>query len=94
MRIRSRVTLCVHERVAPVCGQVAPRECGQEAPYAREQRVYTNGLKHAQTMDFLNLCTLMVSRSFNSVHKLGYFASSSGFWRSVYTIARRGYAAG
>ena len=77
MRIRSRVTLCVHERVAPVCGQVAPRECGQAAPrecgqaaprecgqaapYAREQRVYTNGLKHAQTMDFLNLCTLMVS---------------------------------
>ena len=42
-------------------GQVAPRECGQAAPYAREQRVYTNGLKHAQAMDFLNLCTLMVS---------------------------------
>ena len=61
MRIRSRVTLCVRGQVAPVCGQVAPRECGQAAPYAREQRVYTNGLKHAQTMDFLNLCTLMVS---------------------------------
>ena len=53
MRIRSRVTLCVRGQVAPVCGQAAP--------YAREQRVYTNGLKHVQTMDFLNLCTLMVS---------------------------------
>ena len=62
MRIHSRVTLCVCGRVAPrECGQVVPRECGQAAPYVREQRVYTNGLKHAQTMDFLNLCTLMVS---------------------------------
>ena len=61
MRIRSRVTLCVRGRVVPACGQVAPRECGQAALYARGQRVYTNGLKHAQTMDFLNLCTLMVS---------------------------------
>ena len=40
MRIRSRVTLCVRGRVAPVCGQVAPRECGQAALYARTKSVH------------------------------------------------------